>query len=273
MSHIRSVFSPQGGFGGLSPPNWNMKTINVWSFVNFFNVKASTGKQKTHSNHNVGWFSPELTLTIIWGDFHPEITLTITSGDFHLGTAWPPLLPGWKSPEISIPGVWVIVAENLIVFNAGTCSPSLAVSTWTSFCSVLMVNRFHSVVLSQSSCPQWNALAFYRKCPHNKSKPFWFSQSSNLQTSIRNRKAQGLSSSIKCFDLSPQVHTTRCMPFLAPISFLWRWMRHSFPCLFLNENQERSRSNSRQIDLPRQCLHSCDLLPCWLRSKVAGVAY
>jgi len=31
-----------------------MKTINEWSFVNFYNVKASTGKQKTHSNHNVG---------------------------------------------------------------------------------------------------------------------------------------------------------------------------------------------------------------------------
>jgi len=58
-----------------------MKTINDWSFVNFYNVKASTGKQKTHSNHNVGLFSPELTLTI-------------TSGDVHLGTTWPPLLPG-----------------------------------------------------------------------------------------------------------------------------------------------------------------------------------
>ena len=46
MSHIRPVASPQGGFGGLSPskqctkpPNWNVKTINWWSFVNFYNVK------------------------------------------------------------------------------------------------------------------------------------------------------------------------------------------------------------------------------------------
>jgi len=31
-----------------------MKTMNEWSFVNFYNVKASTGKQKTHSNDNVG---------------------------------------------------------------------------------------------------------------------------------------------------------------------------------------------------------------------------
>jgi len=67
--------------------------MNEWSFVNFYNVKASTGKQKTHSNDNVGRFSLELTLTIIWGDFHHELTLTMTSGDFHVGTTWPPLLP------------------------------------------------------------------------------------------------------------------------------------------------------------------------------------
>jgi len=29
-----------------------MKTTNLWSFVNFYNVKVSTGKQKTHANHN-----------------------------------------------------------------------------------------------------------------------------------------------------------------------------------------------------------------------------
>jgi len=34
-----------------------MKTIDKCSFVNFYNVNASTGKQKTHSNHNVGWSS------------------------------------------------------------------------------------------------------------------------------------------------------------------------------------------------------------------------
>ena len=66
---------------------------------------------------------------------------------------------------------------------------------------------------------------------------------------------------------------TRLRPFLAPISFLWRRRRDTFFCLFLNENSELSRSHSRQIDLCRQGLHSCDLLPCWLRSKVAGVAY
>ena len=65
---------------------------------------------------------------------------------------------------------------------------------------------------------------------------------------------------------------TRCRPFLAPISFLCR-RRHTFSCLCLNENHELSRSHSRQIDLCRQGLHSCDLLPCRLRSRVAGVAY
>jgi len=44
-----------------------------------YNVKALTGKPKTHTNHNVG--------------------------DFHLGTTWPPLLSGWKSTGVSIPGL------------------------------------------------------------------------------------------------------------------------------------------------------------------------
>jgi len=36
---------------------------------------------------------------------------------------------------------------------------------------------------------------------------------------------------------------------------------------------EGCRRHSRQIHVCRQRLYSCDLLPCWLRSKVAGVAY
>jgi len=60
------------------------------------------------------------------------------------------------------------LCRNMKVINADKCSPSLAVGTWTSFCSVLMVDRFQSVVWSQSSCPQWNALTFYHKCTHNK---------------------------------------------------------------------------------------------------------
>jgi len=36
----------------------------------------------------------------------------------------------------------------------------------------------------------------------------------------------------------------------------------------INENHELRRSHSRQIDLCRQGLHSCDLLPCWRRSKL-----
>jgi len=82
-------------------------------------------------------------------DFHPNSQSTITSGDFHLETTWPPLLSGWKSPWVSIQGVWVIFAENLKVINADKCSPSLAVGTLASFCSVLMVDRFHRVVWSK----------------------------------------------------------------------------------------------------------------------------
>ena len=68
-------------------------------------------------------------------------------------------------------------------------------------------------------------------------------------------------------------HTTRCRLFLAPISFLWRRRCRAFSCLFLNENHELSRINSRRIDLRRQGLHSCELLPCWLLFEVAGVTY
>jgi len=52
------------------------------------------------------------------GDFHLSSQSTITSGDFHLGTTWPPLLSGWKSTGVSIPGVKVIFAENVKVINA-----------------------------------------------------------------------------------------------------------------------------------------------------------
>jgi len=63
--------------------------------------------------------------------------------------------PVWvEITRVSIPGVQVIFAENLKVINANKCSPCLAVGTWISFCSVFMVDRFHSVVWSQSSCPQ-----------------------------------------------------------------------------------------------------------------------
>jgi len=77
-------------------------------------------------------------------------------------------------------------------------------------------------------------------------------------------------SSIKCFDLSPQMHTVQA---LSGSNFLWPRRRHTFSCLFLNKSHEPSRSDSRQIDLCRQGLHSCDLLPCWLRSKFAGIGY
>ena len=154
-----------------------------------YNVKASTGKPKSDSNHNVGDFHPKLTLTTTWGDFHPnshqpkcgviftwtytnhnvgwfslKLTLTITWcdlhpnsqstitwGDFHLGTTWPALLSVWKSPEVSIPGVCNLCRKlecdqcKQVIHFVG--EPRFVASfTWTSFCSALMVDRFHSVL-------------------------------------------------------------------------------------------------------------------------------
>jgi len=37
-----------------APPDCNAETINWWSFVYLYNVKALTRKPKTHSNHDVG---------------------------------------------------------------------------------------------------------------------------------------------------------------------------------------------------------------------------
>jgi len=132
-----------------------MKTINSWSFVNLYNVMTLTGKPKTHfnrnvgwfsaqthTNHNVGWFSPEPTPTIMWvifiwthtnhnvGWFSRELILTMTWDDFYpnsqsttlgdllLGTTWPTLLSGWKSPKVGILGLWVIFAVNLKVIKS-----------------------------------------------------------------------------------------------------------------------------------------------------------
>jgi len=159
------------------PPSWNTKTMNWWSFVKLYNVKALIGKPKTHSshdvgwfshqthtNHNVGWFSPELTLTTMSGDFHPNSQSTITAGDFHLGTSWPPLLSGWKSPGVSIPGVWVIFAENW---------------KWSTQTSAPIVGSWHvNLVLS---------------CFDGEQVP-------------QRCLVSNFMSSIKCFGLLPQVH-------------------------------------------------------------------
>jgi len=193
-----------------------MKTINEWSFVNFYNVKASTGKQKTHSIHNVGWF-------------YPELTLTITSGG-------------------ELRGHHSCLGRNHPMSVFQVCEQSLQ-KTWKSS--------------MQTSAPHRWQLA-----REPRFVLFWWWSGSKALSGL---KVHVLNKMLWPFATS--AHTIRCMPFLAPISFLWRRRRHAFSCLFLNENHELRRSNSRQIDLCRQWLHSCDLLPCWLRSKVAGVAY
>jgi len=135
MSHIRPGPSPQGVRWAKSPQtllqsrlNSNIKSINKCTFVNFYNVKASTGKQKTHSNHNVGWFSPRYHVA------NTPVRVEIT-GD-------------WYSRGVSN------LCRKLASYQYRQVLPSLAVGTWTSFCPVLMVGRFNSVVWSQTSCPQ-----------------------------------------------------------------------------------------------------------------------
>jgi len=125
-----------------------------WSFVNFYDVKASTGNQK--------------------------LTLTITSGDFHLGTTWPPLLSRWKSPGVSIQGVWVISAEKLKVINAGKCShrwhwqlahePCFVLFSWWAGSTALSGLKVH--VLNKMLWP------FNTSACTTRSIPFWLSQSS-----------------------------------------------------------------------------------------------
>jgi len=41
-------------------------------FVNFYNAKASATKQKTHPNHNVGWFSTQTHSNHNVGRFSPK---------------------------------------------------------------------------------------------------------------------------------------------------------------------------------------------------------
>jgi len=166
--HVSHTASPvaTGGICWAKPPKLkyeNYKWVEFFQFLPCQGINREIKNSLTitwviftriHTNHNVGWFSPELTLTIMSGDFHPSSQSTTTSSDFHLGTTWLPLLSGWKSTGISIPRVWVIFAEKLKLLNADKCSPSLAVRTKRGSRAVLMVDRFHSVVWSQSSCPQ-----------------------------------------------------------------------------------------------------------------------
>ena len=187
---------------------------------------------RTHTNHNVGWFSPELTNNHNIGWFSPRD---------HVATT-----PVWvESPGVSIPWVWV--------------------GAWNLFTGQVpqrcLVSKFMSSIICFDLLPQVHA--------QQGASLFWLSQSSRNFNWVK-RSTMFIMSSIKCFDLSPQVHKVQA---LSGSNFLWRRRRHTFSSLFLNENRELSRSHSRQIDLRRQGLHSRDLLPCWFRSKVTGVAY
>ena len=156
-----------------------------------------------------------------------------------------------ESDQLSAPHRWQLARE-----------PRFVLFWWWTGSTALSDLNVH--VLNKMFWP------FTASARTTRASPFWLSQSSrNFNSEQRGTRFFILDRMLWPFN--PRAHTTRCMPFLAPISFLWRRRRRTCSCLFLNENHELSRIHSRQIDLRRQCLHSCDLLSCWLRSKVAGV--
>ena len=196
-----------------APPNWNMETINKCSFVNFYNVKPSIGKQKTHSNHNVGRFSPRYHVATI------PVRVEITG--------------------VGIPGVWVIFAENLKVINVGKCShrwqfarePRFVLFWWWTGSTALSTLTVH--VLNKMLWP------FTTSARTTRSKLFLAKpEFRKVQIGKEKHKVHRVLNKM-LWPFTTSAHTTRCRPFLAPISFRWRRRRHTFSCPFLNEDQEQ----------------------------------
>ena len=231
MSHIRPVPSPPGGFGGLSLPKQCSKPPKL-KYENYKQVQFCQFLQCEGINRET-----------------KKLTPTITWGDLHVGATWPPLLSGWKSPGVVIPGVWVIFVENLKVINAGKCSHcwhwqlarDLVLSCFDGgqVPQRCLVTKFMSSIKCFGLLPQVHA--------QQGASLFWLSQCSR-NFNWEKGSTRFIMSSIECFDPSPQVHTQQ-----GAVSF---WL------------QILSFGGEGVI----QGLHSCDLLPCWLRSKVAVVA-
>ena len=118
------------------------------------------------------------------------------------------------------------------------------VGMWTSFCfdcgQVLqrcLVSKFMSSIKCFGLLPQVHAQG---------TSFFWLSQV--LDTSVRKREAQGSPCPQSNALTFHHTWTHEVQAFLPPNSFLWQRRRHTFSCLFLNENHELSRSHSHQID-------------------------
>jgi len=125
-----------------------MKTINKCSIVNFSNVKASTGKQKTHSNHNVGWFSPR---------YHVATTLVrveITGGWYSSGAS--NLCRKLESAPIFGTGSWHV---NLVLF----CFDGGQVP------QPCLVSKFMSSIKCFDLLPQLHAVEFALHPQHEES--------------------------------------------------------------------------------------------------------
>ena len=147
-------------------------------FCKFHNVKASTGKQKTHSNHDVGWLSPR----------------------YHVATT-----PVW----VEITGVWYSggVSNLCRKLESDQCrqvlpSLALAVGTWTSFCSVFDGGQRCLVSMCMSSMKCFGLLP---QVHAQGASLFWLGQSSG-NFNEKKRSTRFVVSSIKCFDLSGTIH-------------------------------------------------------------------
>ena len=145
-----------------------------------------------------------------------KLTRTIASGDFHLGTTWPPLLSRWKSQGVGIPVVWVIFAENLKVINAGKCS-----------------HRWHWQLARE---PRFVL--------------FWWWTGSTAMSGLK------FMSSIKCFDLSPQVHIQQGAGsfWLQFISFDGEGVIHSPACFSIKTTSWAGAIRAKLICVVRDIL-------------------
>jgi len=88
---------------------------------------------------------------------------------------------------------------------------------------------------------------------HTQQEQSLFGQAKVLETPIRTRSTRFIILDKMLWPFTTSAHT-RYMPFLAPISLLWRRRRHTFSCQFLNENHELSRNHrAKLICVVREC--------------------
>ena len=150
-----------------------MKTINKCSFVNFYNVKASTGNQKTHSNHNVGCFSPRYHVATT------PVRVEITGGSYSTGVS--NLCRKLESDQCRQ------------VLQSLAREPRFDSEQVPQRC---LVSKLMSSIKCFGLLPQVHA--------QQGASLFWLSQSSR-NFNQEKRSTRFVMSSIKCF--SPEVHT------------------------------------------------------------------